>query len=124
MRWFGDAFEQQRALDVIVRWLLACAPAMSVTDAREHTVLFADRMQLSLEHPWRSLPFGEGWVLRVAEPTDVRADLFEARIDEAMAYIRALFNGGGRGFGAPPRGGDGGPSSAALRAHKLPRRRD
>lgn len=124
VHWFVDGIAQQRGLDVIVRWLLACAPAVSVTDAREQTVLFAERMELPLEHGWLSLPFGAGWVLRVAEPIDVPAHLFEARVDEAIAYVRALFNGQRGGGPVASPSGASGPASAAAFADARSRRKD
>ncbi|MFO0562596.1 MAG: hypothetical protein U0269_31555 [Polyangiales bacterium] len=105
LHWFVDDFAQRKQLDTIVRWLIAIAPAVCVSDAHNQTVVYAERVELPLKHEWMAVRFRSGLVLRVAAPIDVSWDVFDARLDDATEFIRVLFD-------EPSRVGRSGPSSA------------
>lgn len=121
VRWFVEPFAEQKRLDETVRWLLAATPAASIVDDADQCVMFAERAELALDHPWVAVVFDSGLILRVAEPIDVPRGVFSARLERAAALIRAIYGardvridnipGGGRG-GAPAEARVFAPSAA------------
>ncbi len=123
LHWFVEEFAGRAKLDTIVRWLIASAPAVCLVDAHGQTVVYAERALLPLDHRWVSVRFASGLVLRVAEPIDVPRGVFDARVDEATAFIRVLFDGSSSaGRGGPASGGGSGPADAHVFVYAPSRR--
>ncbi|MBL8677815.1 MAG: hypothetical protein JNK05_01520 [Myxococcales bacterium] len=124
LHWFVEDFAGRKQLDVILRWLLASAPAVCVTDAHEQTVVWAERAELPLTHEWINVRFASGLVLRVAEPIDVPRSVFNARVDEATAFVRVIFDTPSHsGRSGPASSGGSGPANATAFAHAPSRRK-
>lgn len=124
LHWFVDDFAGREVLDPVLRWLLAVAPAVCVTDAIEQTVVYGERTALSLEHPWINARFASGLVLRAAAPIDVERSVFNERFDVVTAMIRARFDESLRVDRSGPIGGGGqGPAEAQAFAYAPARRK-